>query len=308
MDEYNCLVVLGPTASGKTRLAAQLAFYLNGEVISADSRQVYRGLDIGTGKDISEYRVDGQAVPYHLIDIHEPDAQFFLHHFIKRLREAFDDIRSRGKLPVICGGTGLYLDALRKDFQYTLAPEDHELREQLQALDKPALFLELQRLSPAIAEGIDMSSKKRLIRGIEIARHFGKTGLPEKKETLPYIPYYLGINSDPKERRKRIAARLENRIAQGLIEEGRQLLLAGVSHSRLQHLGLEYRFLSQYLAGQIDLPTMRKQLETAIIQFSKRQMTWFRRMERDGVRIDWVNPDADAKTLAAQLAKHFVKH
>lgn len=278
-----------------------MAYYLGGEIISADSRQVYRGLDIGSGKDLTEYTIEEKKIPYHLIDIYEPGEQFFLHHFMKGLREAFDDIRSRGNLPIIAGGTGLYLDALRKDFSFTLAPEDPELRNELAELDKTKLLMELQRLSPALAEGIDTSSKKRLIRGIEIARHFAQTGLPEAREELPYNPYYIGIETDAKARRSLIAERLDKRLAAGLIDEAQRLLDSGVSHERLQRLGLEYKFLSYYLLGKMSLDEMRKKLVTAIAQFAKRQMTWFRKMEKEGVSIEWVPVDADAKMLAEKL-------
>jgi tRNA dimethylallyltransferase len=304
--DYNCLVVIGPTASGKTRLAARLAYYLGGEVISADSRQVYKGLNIGTGKDLQEYVIDGHAVPYHLIDVTEPAEQFFLHHFMEALRRAFEDVNSRGKLPVISGGTGLYIDALRKDFSYTLAPEDHELRSELNELDKPRLLLELQRLSPSIAAGIDSNSKKRLIRGIEIARHFGQVGLPPEPVKLPYLPFYIGIDLPSKERRRRISERLQQRLDNGLIEEAEGLLSRGLSHERLQRLGLEYKFLSLFIAGRLDRDTMQKKLETAIHQFAKRQMTWFRKMEKEGVAIKWVAPDSDAELLANEIRGLFV--
>lgn len=289
---YNCLAILGPTASGKTRLACRLAYNLNGEIISADSRQVYKGLDIGTGKDLKEYIIDGYAIPYHLIDICEPGTQFFLHDYMRELRKTFDDILERNKLPVICGGTGLYLEALQKDHSYTQIPENHELREQLQALTKDELILKLDTYKPS--EQIlqtDRSSAKRIIRGIEIAEYL--THHPEilQQKALPYKPKYIGIHVSTEERNKRIDKRLKDRLNNGLVEETEQLLAEGITHERLQFLGLEYKFISFYLLGKISKEELFSQLSTAIHQFAKRQMTWFRRMERQGIQIDWIDPE-----------------
>lgn len=290
-EKHNCLVVLGPTASGKTHLACQLAYHLNGEIISADSRQVYKGLDIGTGKDLEEYEIKGKKTPYHLIDICEVNSQFYLHDFIRELKKSFLEITGRGHLPIICGGTGLYLEALEKDHSLTQIPEDHELRNKINDLSKEELLkiLRSSRVTQSGDEGysVDPSSKKRIIRGIEIAEYLKTNPLP-KKEKIIYKPKYLGIKINKEERNKRIDERLKQRLENGLIEEVEGLLKKGVTHQRLQFLGLEYKFISFYLLKQITKKELYIQLSTAIHQFAKRQMTWYRRMEKNGIEIEWV--------------------
>jgi tRNA dimethylallyltransferase len=303
--KYNCLVVLGPTASGKTQLACGLAYYLGGEIISADSRQVYRRLDIGTGKDMSAYTVHGKPIPYHLIDIAEPEEQFFLHDFTRLLAEAFSDIASRNQLPVICGGTGLYLDVLRKDFSLTAVPEDHRLRSELDHHDKSWLTEELKRISPEQAGRTDLSSRKRIIRGIEIAHYLQDHPLPKRESSPTYLPYYLGIDLSVDERRRRIAERLDERLNGGMIPEADALLKSGMSHGRLQRLGLEYKFLSLHLLGELSREELRTRLLTAIQQYAKRQMTWFRKMEKEGVAIHWVKAGTDPEELAESLRPLF---
>lgn len=305
-------MVLGATASGKTHLACELAYMLNGEIISADSRQVYKHLNIGTGKDLEEYEINGKKIPYHLIDIVEPGEQFYLHQFVEKLREAFVDIRSREKLPIICGGTGLYLDALRKDFSFTLIPENKNLRDELENFSKEELLLRLKKYPAKFIEHVDMNSKKRIIRGIEIAEFFSTTDTTEKnhqrnllnlwqKKELPYNPYYIGISTDSDTRKKLISERLQKRLNNGLIEEAQDLLKSGLSHERLQLLGLEYKFVSNYLQNKISKEELFTQLQTAIFQFSKRQLTWFRKMEKEGVQIHWVQRDVDVLNLTKTL-------
>lgn len=299
------MVVLGPTASGKTKLACQLAYELNGEIISADSRQVYKGLNIGAGKDLNEYVVNGRPIPYHLIDIWDTDKQFYLSDYIRELKKVFEAITSRGKLPIICGGTGLYLEVLEKDHSYTQIPENLELRNKLNELSKEELIQKLRSINNELVtlsgvEGpentVDLNSKKRIIRGIEIAEHL-KQHPHLKKEELIYKPKYIGINVDTETRNKRIDDRLTYRLEHGLIEEAEDLLKQGISHERLQFLGLEYKFLSYYLQGKITKEELYTKLSTAIHQFAKRQMTWFRRMERNGIKIEWV----DVKTFDPSL-------
>lgn len=296
-SEYNCLVVLGPTASGKTKLACQLAYALNGEIISADSRQVYKGLNIGAGKDLNEYVVNGKQILYHLIDIWNTEEQFYLSDYIRELKKAFNDITSRGKLPIICGGTGLYLEVLEKDHSYTQIPENSELRNKLNELNKEELIQKLKSINNELVtlsgvEGpedtIDLNSKKRIIRGIEIAEYL-KEHPKLKKEELQYKPKYIGIKVDTETRNKRIDDRLKYRLEHGLIEEAENLIKQGVSHERLQFLGLEYKFLSHYLQRNITKEELYTKLSTAIHQFAKRQMTWFRRMERQGIQIQWID-------------------
>jgi len=296
--EHNCLVVLGPTASGKTRLACQLAFHLNGEIISADSRQVYKGLDIGTGKDLEEYEVNGKKIPYHLIDVCEVETQFYFPDFIRHLKKAFTEITERGHLPIICGGTGLYLEALEKDHSYTQIPENIELREQLKELNKNELIERLRALEDLVTlsgvEGrqqpVDLHSEKRIIRGIEIAEYL-KANPILKEEEIIYKPKYIGITISKEERNTRIDERLKHRLENGLIEEVEGLLKKGIIHDKLQFLGLEYKFISHYLLGKLTKKELFTHLSTAIHQFAKRQMTWFRRMERNGVKIEWVDKD-----------------
>lgn len=301
MPVYNSIVVLGPTASGKTRLACQLAAQLNGEIISADSRQVYKRLNTGTGKDLEEYEVNGKKIRYHLIDVIDPSEQFYLHQFIGGLRTAFDAIRTAGRLPIICGGTGLYLDALRKDFSLTQIAEDPELREKMELRSKEDLLEQLKNYPEEITKHVDLHSKKRIIRGIEVAEHFLKTGTMPGRQDLPYTPYYIGIKTDTENRKKLIADRLKKRIGAGLIEETQGLLDSGLTQERLLFFGLEYKFTALYLQGVINKEELTEQLQTAIFQFAKRQMTWFRKMEKEGVLIHWIEKDSSLSELVIEL-------
>ncbi len=302
---YNCLVVLGPTASGKTGLACALAYYLDGEIISADSRQVYRGLDIGTGKDLEAYFVNGKKIPYHLIDVAEPGEQFFLHQFAELLGEAFHEIINRNKLPIICGGTGLYLDALHKDFSLTQVKENDVLRQELQLLDKEELLQRLKKYPANSWAHVDLNSKKRIIRGIEVAEHLLHYPGGLRATDLPYKPYYLGTNVDLEQRREKISQRLQNRLQNGLIEEVESLVKKGVPHERLEFFGLEYKFVSRYLKKEINKEQLEEKLQTAIFQFAKRQMTWFRKMEKEGIQIHWIDPAAKRVQLAEELRPLF---
>lgn len=295
-SKYNCIVVLGTTASGKTHLACQLAHYFNGEIISADSRQVYKHLNIGTGKDLIEYQVEGKNIPYHLIDCCEPEDQFYLHNFVEGLQVAFDSILQKEKLPIVCGGTGLYLDALRKDFSFTSIKEDIVLREELKDYSKEELIKRLNKLPKEFIKHIDTNSLKRLIRGIEVAEYRIKNNTHQfdsKKNEMAcnYNPLYIGIECTIEQRKQAISKRLESRLNNGLIEEVEKLLQKGITHERLQKFGLEYKFVSNYLNGHINNQELFEQLRTSIFQFAKRQATWFRKMEKEGVEIHWVNPN-----------------
>jgi tRNA dimethylallyltransferase len=298
-------VVLGPTASGKTRLACLLAHELNGEIISADSRQVYKGLNIGTGKDYEEYKAFDGEIKYRLIDICEPGKTFFLHDFMRECRKAFDEIISKKKLPVICGGTGLYLDSLRKDFGLTQIPEDYQLRETLQHLSKEELLEKLKQYSKQLTAHADMSSIKRMIRAMEVAEFLSKNPDYLRPEEKPYQPFYIGVKVDIDERKNLIAKRLDERLNHGLIEEVERLLKNGISHERMEFFGLEYKFVSWYLQNKISHDELRDQLFTAICQFSKRQMTWFRKMEKEGVKIRWIERNEDPAELLKDLGKIF---
>ncbi|MBA2614152.1 MAG: tRNA (adenosine(37)-N6)-dimethylallyltransferase MiaA [Bacteroidetes bacterium] len=301
----NCLVILGPTASGKTKLACQLAYHLNGEIISADSRQVYKHLTIGAGKDLEEYEVKGKKINYHLIDLVEPGEQFYLHDFLRELKTAFDKINSKSKLPIICGGTGLYLDVLRKDFSFTQIKENIDLRKELEKLSKEELQKKLIAYKNENLTTVDINSKKRLIRAIEIAEHLRTTKTALIKTELPYKPYFIGIKIAIEERKENIYKRLIHRVNNGLIEETQSLLKTGITHERLQFLGLEYKFVSNYLQSKISKEELIIQLSTAINQFSKRQMTWFRKMEKEGVKINWIKRDVDIKDLLKEVNSEF---
>lgn len=310
MKNYNCIVVLGATASGKTRLACELAYRLNGEIISADSRQVYKHLNIGTGKDLEEYEINGKKISYHLIDIIEPSEQFYLHQFIEKLNSAFNDIVARQKLPIICGGTGLYLDALRKDFSFTQIKEDKNLRKELESCSKEELLAHLKKYPENFIEHVDTNSKKRIIRGIEVAEFKATNCTNDTNYSFrenscnswqKYKPYYIGISTDTDTRKQLISERLKKRLNKGLIEEVQNLLQKGISHERLELLGLEYKFVSRYLQHTLSKEELFTQLQTAIFQFSKRQLTWFRKMEKEGVKIHWVERDVDVSELAKTL-------
>lgn len=286
--DINLLVVLGATASGKTRLGVELARRLNGEIISADSRQVFRGMDLGTGKDLSEYG----EVPFHLIDIAEAGSEFSLFAFQRHFFSAFADIQRRGRLPLLVGGTGLYLDAVLRGYRLIEVPPDPSLRARLATLDDAALRARLRRLKPEQHNTTDLMERARLVRAIEIAE--GERAAAAKLPPLPEVrPLVLGLRWERAALRRRIGLRLRERLAQGMVEEVARLHAAGVSWERLEFYGLEYRFIARHLQGALDYDTMLQQLATAIGQFAKRQETFFRRMERQGVEIHWVHAEEE---------------
>ena len=286
--DINLLVVLGATASGKTRLGVELARRLNGEIISADSRQVFRGMDLGTGKDLSEYG----EVPFHLIDIAEAGSEFSLFAFQRHFFSAFADIQRRGRLPLLVGGTGLYLDAVLRGYRLIEVPPDPSLRARLATLDDAALRARLRRLKPEQHNTTDLMERARLVRAIEIAE--GERAAAAKLPPLPEVrPLVLGLRWERAALRRRIGLRLRERLAQGMVDEVARLHAAGVSWERLEFYGLEYRFIARHLQGALDYDTMLQQLATAIGQFAKRQETFFRRMERQGVEIHWVHAEEE---------------
>ncbi len=289
MPNHNCIAVLGTTASGKTNLACNLAYHLNGEIISADSRQVYKYLNIGAGKDLDEYVVNSQKINHNLIDICEPDEQFFLHQFCEQLQIAFNKIIERNKLPIICGGTGLYIDALHKDFSFTQIKENQDLRKILEQKTKQELQAQIQLFPNELVGHIDLNSKKRLIRGVEVADYLIKNSNYIKKIELPYKPLYIGIKTNVEERKELIRKRLIYRLDNGLIEEVQNLLQKGITSERLQFLGLEYKFVSLYINGYLTKHQLKEQLQIAIFQFSKRQQTWFNKLEKEGIKINWID-------------------
>lgn len=279
------LVVLGPTASGKTRLAVELANAIGGEILSADSRQVYRGLDLGAGKDLKEY---GQT-PYHLIDIADLGDEYNAFRFQRDFWSAYDQVVARGALPIMCGGTGLYLEAVLNGYQFVEVPPDPELRAELAAMSLEQMVAELVTLKPELHNTTDMLVRSRVERALEIAR-------AEQRGELSAISYpkpqakVFGINWPREQLRQRIKVRLRQRLDEGLIEELAGLRRRGISDSLLDSLGLEYRFVGQYVRGELNRNDMFQQLASAICQFAKRQDTWFRRMERHGTQIHWLDP------------------
>ena len=292
----NLLVVLGPTASGKTHLAVQAAHQLNGEIISADSRQVYRGLDIGSGKDLDEYG----TTPYHLIDVVDPGYEFSLFDFAHAFSKAFDEIHERKRLPILVGGTGLYLDALLRGYDLVAVGENQALRKALAPLTLDALRERLQALRPELHNSTDLNDRSRLIRAIEIAE--GEQQADAQPLTLPALtPQVFGLKWPREVLRQRITKRLRERLEHGLVEEVENLHAAGVSWETLDYYGLEYRFVAQYLQGQLNRNDLFQKLNSAIHKFAKRQETWFRRMERQEVAIHWLNGEDDpvAELLAA---------
>ncbi|MCC6143271.1 MAG: tRNA (adenosine(37)-N6)-dimethylallyltransferase MiaA [Candidatus Hydrogenedentes bacterium] len=282
----NLLVVLGATASGKTGLGARLAHALGGEVISADSRQVYRGLDIGSGKDLHEYLVEGHQVPYHLIDVCGLDEEYSLFAWQQAFYHCFEDIRGRGALPVLVGGTGLYLEAALQGYRMVEAPPDVALRAELARFSDHELRHRLLALQPQQHNQTDLVDRDRMIRAIEIAQ----ATLDRPPDPAPEIrAFILGIAWPRAVLRDRIARRLRERLSAGLIEEVAALHDAGHTWERLELLGLEYRYVSQYLRGEIrNRNDLFQRLDSAICQFAKRQDTWFRRMERRGINIHWI--------------------
>jgi tRNA dimethylallyltransferase len=287
-QKYDLIVVLGPTAGGKTSLAARLADRLDGEIISADSRQVYRGMDIGTGKDYEDYIVNGRQIPFHLIDILEPGEKYNVYEFQKDFLEAFHNIYQRGKWPVLCGGTGLYIESVLKGYRLIPVPPDPELREALNQRSLDELVEMLKSESRHLHNTTDLTSKKRAIRAIEIARYYGAH--PEADSQFPQIrPFILGVKYDRPVQRQRITERLKQRLEGGMIDEVRRLRERQLTREDLEYYGLEYRYVARYLDGELDYQEMFQQLNTAIHQFAKRQMTWFRRMERNGFVIHWLD-------------------
>jgi tRNA dimethylallyltransferase len=298
------IIILGPTASGKTRLAVSVAHALQGEIISADSRQVFKGMDIGTGKDLNEYKVDGQQVPYHLIDHLEAGSRYQVDSFKEDFYEAYADVVSRAKLPILCGGTGMYIHSLLQNHSHTAIPVNPSLREVLLPKSKEQLQELLLTYSVERRQHADLSTSKRLIRAIEIADYLTHhVFLPVQRPALE--PYVIGLTSSVESRRQRIFERLQYRLQHGLIEEVEELLRKGVSAEMLVFYGLEYKFVISYLHKEINIDQLQERLYTAICQYAKRQMTFFRKMEKDGVNIHWSDVDQE-DNLAEKLIKRLL--
>jgi tRNA dimethylallyltransferase len=284
---YELITVVGPTASGKTAFAAALARSLGSDVISGDSRQVYRRMDIGTGKDLSDYVVDGVAVPYHLIDVCEPGTKYNVFQYQRDFFEVFFRLRGEGKTPVLCGGTGMYIEAALKGYKLLDVPPDPALRNKLYSKSLPELEAILASYK-TLHNKTDVDSVQRAVRAIEIEEYYRRQS-PDRRDYEPLNSLVVGVAIDREARRERISARLRQRLAQGMVEEVQALLNEGIAAESLLYYGLEYKFITQYLTGVIGYNDMVRQLETAIHQFAKRQMTWFRGMERRGIRIHWLD-------------------
>lgn len=286
------ITIIGPTASGKTTFAATLANRVDGEIISGDSRQVYRSMDIGTGKDLKDYIVDNNVIKHHLIDIREPGDKYTLYNFQEDFHKAYQDIKERNKTPILCGGTGLYIESILKGYQLIDVPKNEQLRESLKnkSLDELSVILSQYK---TLHNTTDLDTKQRAIRAIEIAhaqQHVKNNVQPSyHKEYEPKDPTIIGLSIDREYRRKKISTRLKSRIEEGMVDEIKGLLSRGVSAEDLIYYGLEYKFVTLYALGKLTHQEMLSQLEIAIHQFAKRQMTWFRGMERRGLRINWID-------------------
>ena len=287
MNNYKLITIIGPTASGKTAFAAALAARLDTEIISGDSRQVYRSMDIGTGKDLADYVVDGKQIPYHLIDICNPGDKYNVFEYQHDFHKAFEEIRKKGKLPILCGGTGMYIESVLRGFKLLDVPQNPALRESL----KGKSLAELEQILASykvLHNKTDVDSAQRAIRAIEI-EEFYKTEAPDKREYAPINSLIIGVDIDRNLRREKISKRLRARLDEGMVDEVRAILATGVKPDDLIYYGLEYNFLTLYIIGQLTYDEMVSQLEIAIHQFAKRQMTWFRGMERRGLHIHWLD-------------------
>ena len=287
MNKYELITIVGPTASGKTALAAALAARLDTEIISADSRQLYRGMDIGTGKDLADYVVDGKSIPYHLIDICDPGYKYNVFEYQHDFFRVFTSLRERGLVPILCGGTGLYIEAVLKGYKLLDVPPNPALRERLREKSLPELEILLASYK-VLHNKTDVDSVQRAIRAIEI-EEFYRTQAPDVREYAPLNSLLVGVAIDRELRREKISKRLRARLDEGMVDEVRRILSNGVAPEDLIYYGLEYKFLTLYIIGKLTYEEMVSQLEIAIHQFAKRQMTWFRGMERRGCTIHWLD-------------------
>lgn len=292
MQNQKMITILGPTASGKTSVAAALALRTGGEIISADSRQVYRRMDIGTGKDLADYTIGDVHIPYHLIDIADPGTKYNLFQYQQDFHTAYNDIRSRGKLPILCGGTGLYIEAVLGGYSLSPVPQNQKLRESLEgkSLDQlTQMLVQLkQKNGSKMHNRTDVDTAQRAIRAIEIETYNLEHPTPER-QMPPVDSLVIGINIDRELRREKITRRLKACLEEGMCDEIRSLIDGGVNPDDLIYYGLEYKFVTEYVVGKTSYEEMFRQLEIAIHQFAKRQMTWFRGMERRGYTIHWID-------------------
>lgn len=287
MPMYDLITILGPTASGKTALAAELAYRLGSEIISGDSRQVYRRMDLGTGKDLADYTVHGVSIPYHLIDIVEPGTKYNVFEYQRDFLNIYKGTRARGIVPILCGGTGMYIESVLRGYRLIPVPENPELRESLAGKSLPELT-EILKGYKQLHNTTDVDTAKRAIRAIEIEEYYRRQ--PVEERTFPHLnSLVVGVDIDRELRREKVTLRLKQRLEDGMLDEIRSLLGEGIPPENLIYYGLEYKYLTQYVTGEIAYDEMFGALETAIHQFAKRQMTWFRGMERRGIHINWLD-------------------
>ena len=290
------ITILGPTATGKTQLAAQLAFAINGEIISADSRQVYKGANICSGKDLNEYTIEGKSIPYHLIDTHTIGEEYNVFEFQKDFHEAYSSILKRNNTPILCGGTGLYIQSVLEGYRLNPAPKNIALRHQLDQKPQEELNAILKSYT-STHNTTDLLSAERTIRAIEIAS-FNQLNVDSNAIYNAVSSIIFGIKIDRELVKQKITDRLKERLNTGMIEEVEQLIKQGITQEQLFYLGLEYRFIAQYLNGELDQKSLFEKLNIAIHQFSKKQMTWFRKMEKNGHQIHWIDGN---KTMNEKL-------
>ena len=297
--KYDLITIIGPTASGKTPLATSLADRLGTEIISGDSRQVYRRMDLGTGKDLADYTIDGRSIPYHLIDIVEPGYKYNVFEYQRDFLKAYESIVEKSKLPVLCGGTGMYIESVLKGYRLLPVPENSELRASLEGKSLGELTRILEGYKK-LHNSTDVDTAKRAIRAIEIEEYY-KQQPPEYREFPSLKSLIIGVDIDRELRREKITRRLKQRLDEGMVEEVRGLLAEGINPENLIYYGLEYKFLTQYAIGELTYEEMFHQLETAIHQFAKRQMTWFRGMERRGFMIHWLDATLPMEEKVEQI-------
>jgi len=293
------IVITGPTTVGKTRIAVQLALELDGEIISADSRQVYRKMDIGTGKDLEIYNQGARSIPYHLIDICEPGEQYHLRAFQRDFQYVHQDVKARGKVPLVCGGTGLYIEAILRDYRFTAVPVDEQLRVDAMRMSTNQLQTWLEEENTSNIP-FDVSTRKRIIRALEICRYAHLWSQQDEEHDIKEHVIFC-LYMDRKRILQNIQERLEARMEQGMVDEVRVLLEEGVSMEKLKYYGLEYKFVSMYIEGTLDYDTMLQRLNVAIRQYAKRQMTWFRKMERQGLQFRWINVENSTHTIIQEM-------
>ena len=301
LQKLQLLAIVGPTASGKTSLSAKIAEKYIGEIISADSRQIYKGMDIGTGKDLDEYYLNGKKIPYHLINIITPNTDYSVYQFQKDFFKVYDIICLNKSLPILCGGTGLYIESVLLNYDLKEVSPNYGLRKKLEKIDHNTLIQYLKEINIELHNKTDLSTKKRTIRALEIAKYKNLTSKSIENNINFCV---IGIKPERKLLKKNITRRLKSRLKNGLIEEVKNLLKLELSHDRLNYFGLEYKYIGHYLSGNLNYNDMYQKLNTAIHQYSKRQMTFFRRMEKRGIHINWIN-EPNMQHVERILAKYY---